>query len=405
MTSYWKEYFDFKTFFTVLALLIIGLISVYSATHTAGIAANFHRQLIWAGTGLMGMALVMLVPRRLLQDMAIPLYLASLALLIFILGRGKTVAGSTSWIGFGIIGGQPSEFAKVTTVLALAAYLSKPTTYIESTRGLITTAALLFLPVFLVLLQPDTGTAIVFLAMFPAILYWAGASVFTALAMIAPFVVGAAALAGLTSFVIAIISVLVMLLLLRRDFFTSTVVFSFSVVVGVAAQFVFAKLPQYQQNRVLTFLSPDLDPLGAGYNALQAKVAIGSGGLFGKGFLHGTQTQLRFIPAQWTDFIFCVPGEEFGFLGAIAVLALFTFLLYRGVRIASVAKNRFGGLVAIGITSILAIHVFINIGMSIGLTPVIGIPLPFLSYGGSSLVASLIMVGLLLNIYSTRKEY
>ncbi len=405
MNVYFKEYFDFKTFFTVLALIIIGLVSVYSATHTAGTSLNFHRQLIWVGTGFAAMALVMLMPRRLFQSAALPLYLVSIVLLLFILVRGKTVSGATSWVGFGFIGGQPSEFAKITTVLALAAYLSKPTTYIESTKGLITTAALLLLPVTLVLLQPDAGTAVVFLAMFPPILYWAGASVFTALAMISPVVVAAAALVSITSFIVAIIGVVVMLLLLRRDFFTSTVVFSTSVVVGIAVQFLFAKLPLYQQKRILTFLSPDIDPLGAGYNALQAKVAIGSGGLLGKGFLQGTQTQLRFIPAQWTDFIFCVPGEEFGFIGAIVVLSLFTFFLFRGIRIASMAKNRFSSLTAIGITSIFAIHVFINIGMSIGLTPVIGIPLPFLSYGGSSLVASMIMVGLLLNIYSTRKEY
>ncbi len=405
MNAYFKEYFDFKTFFTVLALVIIGLVSVYSATHTAGASVNFHRQVVWAVTGFLGMALVMLMPRRLFQSAAIPLYLVSVLLLIFVLGRGKTVSGATSWVGFGVIGGQPSEFAKLTTVLAFAAYLSKPTTEIESTKGLITTTALLLLPVTLIILQPDAGTAVVFFAMFPAILYWAGASVFTALAMISPVIVAAAALVNTTSFIVAIIGVLVLLLVLRRDFFTSTVVFSTSVVVGVAVQYVFSRLPLYQQKRIATFLSPDVDPLGAGYNALQAKVAIGSGGLFGRGFLQGTQTQLRFIPAQWTDFIFCVPGEEFGFIGAVVVLSLFIFLLFRGVRTASIAKNKFASLTAIGITSIFAIHIFINIGMSMGLTPVIGIPLPFLSYGGSSLVTSLIMVGLLMNVYSTRKEY
>jgi rod shape determining protein RodA len=326
-------------------------------------------------------------------------------LLLFVLARGKTVSGATSWFGFGVIGGQPSEFAKLTTVLAFAAYLSKPTTEIESTKGLLTTTALLLLPITLIVLQPDVGTAVVFCAMFPAILYWAGASVFTAIAIISPVIVAAAALVNTTSFIVAIIGVLVILLLLKRDFFTSTVVFSGSVVVGVAVQYLYRRLPLYQQKRIATFLSPDVDPLGAGYNALQAKVAIGSGGLFGKGFLRGTQTQLRFIPAQWTDFIFCVPGEEFGFFGAILVLLLFAFLLFRGVRIASMAKNRFSSLIAIGITSIFATHVFINIGMSLGLTPVIGIPLPFLSYGGSSLITSMIMAGLLLNTYATRKEY
>jgi rod shape determining protein RodA len=405
MNIYFKEYFDFKTFFTVLALVIIGLVSVFSATHAAGASVNFHRQVVWAAIGLIGMVLIQFMPRRALQTSAIPLYFLSLVLLLFVLGRGKTVSGATSWFGFGVIGGQPSELAKLTTVLAFAAYLSKPTTEIESARGLITTAAILLMPVTLIVLQPDVGTAIVFCAMFPAILYWAGASVFTATAIISPVIVAASALVSTTSFIIAVGGVFLVLLLLRRDFFTSSVVFAGSVVVGVTVQYLYARLPIYQQKRIATFLSPEIDPLGAGYNALQAKVAIGSGGLFGKGFLQGTQTQLKFIPAQWTDFIFCVPGEEFGFLGAMVVFSLFVFLLYRGVRIASITRNKFSSLVAIGITSIFLIHVFINIGMSIGLMPVVGIPLPFLSYGGSSLVTSMIMAGFLLNIYATRKEY
>jgi rod shape determining protein RodA len=405
MNTYFKEYFDFKTFFTVVALVLIGLVSVYSATHTAGASANFHRQIVWATIGFLAMGLVMLMPRRLFQSAAVPLYIFSLVLLLFVLGRGKTVSGATSWLGFGVIGGQPSEFAKIATVIAFAAYLSKPTTEIESTKGLLTTTALLLLPVTLIVLQPDAGTAVVFCAMFPAILYWAGASVFTAIAIISPVIVAAATLVNMTSFLVAIVGVLVILLLLKRDFFTSTVVFSGSVVVGVAVQHFYSRLSLYQQKRIATFLSPDVDPLGAGYNALQAKVAIGSGGLLGRGFLHGTQTQLRFIPAQWTDFIYCVPGEEFGFIGAMLVLFLLIFLLFRGVRIATMAKNKFSSLMAIGITSIFAIHTFINIGMSTGLMPVIGIPLPFMSYGGSSLITSMIMAGLLLNIYATRKEY
>lgn len=405
MNNYFKEYFDFKTFLIVLALVVIGLVSVYSATYTAGAAVNFHRQLIWAVIGFIGMTIALLMPRRLLQDAAIPLYLFSLLMLLFVLAKGKTIAGSTSWIGIGVIGGQPSELAKMTTVLALAAYLSKPTTHTESTKGLIMTSLILLLPVTLIILQPDVGTALVFCAMCPAILYWSGASVFTALALVSPFAVAGAALVSTTGFIVAIIGVLVVLLILKRDFFTSSVVFSTSVVAGVVVQYVYSRLPLYQQKRIMTFLTPDIDPLGAGYNAIQAKIAIGSGGLFGKGFLQGTQTQLRFIPEQWTDFIFCVPAEEFGFIGAIVILGLFTFLLFRGVRIASVARNKFSSLTAIGITSIFGIHFIINVGMSLGLMPVIGIPLPFLSYGGSSLITSLIMVGILLNVYSTRKEY
>jgi len=167
---------------------------------------------------------------------------------------------------------------------------------------------------------------------------------------------------------------------------------------------VWTVLHDYQRKRIMVFLSPGFDPLGAGYNILQSKVAIGSGGFFGKGFLRGTQTQLNFIPEQWTDFIFCVPGEEFGFLGAATVLLLFMALLIRGVTIGSVVKNRYGGFVDIGLTAIFATHIFLNIGMSIGVFPVTGLTLPFISYGGTSLLFSFMSVGILLNIsYANRR--
>ena len=181
--------------------------------------------------------------------------------------------------------------------------------------------------------------------------------------------------------------------------------FSLIVFIGISVQSIHGKLRPYQQKRIETFLDPGADPLGAGYNVLQSKIAIGSGGFFGKGFLHGTQTQLNFIPAQWTDFIFCVPSEEFGFLGAATILLLFVVLLFRGVAIASLVKNSYGSFVAIGIVGIFGTHVFMNIGMALGLMPVVGIPLPFLSYGGSALLADMIMIGLLLNLYAHRKEY
>jgi rod shape determining protein RodA len=170
-------------------------------------------------------------------------------------------------------------------------------------------------------------------------------------------------------------------------------------------EFVFGKLAPYQQKRIITFINPDTDPLGAGYNVLQSKIAIGSGGLWGKGFLQGTQTQLNFIPAQWTDFIYCVPSEEFGFIGAFLILFLLTVLLYRGVQIAGSVKSSYASFVAIGVVATFAIHILINIGMSMGMVPVIGVPLPFLSYGGSNLITNMMMAGLLLNMYANRKEY
>ncbi len=405
MKNYVKEYFDYKTFAVVIVLIAIGFISIYSATFNAGASEIFHKQILWFLVGFMGMAIVLFLPLRALQSLTLPLYMFSLLILLVVLAHGKTVAGSTSWLGFLGIGGQPSELTKVTTILCLALYLSKPTTDIESPKGLLITTAIVMLPVALVVLQPDMGTAVTFLGMFLPILFWAGASLFTTIALVAPIVVAAASLFGTTTFLFAVVAVFIVLYLLKRDWFTSATVFSAAVLIGVSTQHIYRKLPLYQQKRIATFLSPDLEPLGWGYNLLQSKVAIGSGGLLGKGYLHGTQTQLRFIPAQWTDFIFCVPSEEFGFVGAMIVLILFLALLLHGVRGASTAKNTFSSLVAIGVTSLFAIHIFINIGMSLGLVPIIGIPLPFLSYGGSALFTNMLMAGLLMNCYANRKEY
>jgi rod shape determining protein RodA len=236
-------------------------------------------------------------------------------------------------------------------------------------------------------------------------MYWGGASNFLVLTVLAPGLAALAALYGSTPFVIVVVLTLAILFLLRENYFISALAFSFTVLIGVSVQVMFGKLAPHQQKRILIFMNPDSDPLGAGYNVMQSKIAIGSGGLMGKGFLQGTQTQLNFLPAQWTDFIFCVPSEEFGFLGALVILGLLTAFLLRGVHIASTVKSRYGSLVAIGVTSIILTHMVINIGMSMGIVPVIGVPLPFMSYGGSNLISNLIMAGLLLNLYANRKEY
>ncbi|KAB2923274.1 MAG: rod shape-determining protein RodA [Bacteroidetes bacterium] len=406
MGNFFKEYFDRTVFFSVLALACIGLLSIYSATFDAYDGRDFYRQLLWAVIGLFSMLVTMLLPVRWLQRSALPLFFASLTLLMLVLVVGKRVYGSQSWLGVGGLGIQPSEFVKITTLLALASYLSRSDVKATDLKDLVKAGALLVLPIGLIMLQPDFGTALTFLGMFVPLLYWAGASKFLIIIIIAPAIVAAASIIGTTPFLIVLALLGAGLWMLRRENqFVAALVFGVNVVVGFLVQVAYEKLPLYQQKRIATFLDPNNDPLGAGYNVIQAKVAIGSGGLFGKGFMRGTQTQLSFIPKQWTDFIFCVPGEEFGFLGGVVVLGLFAVLLYRGVHLASVSKNRFGSLVAVAVTSLFAFHIFVNIGMSVGLMPVIGIPLPFLSYGGSSLVSYMIMAGLLLNVYANRKEY
>jgi rod shape determining protein RodA len=405
MNAYFKRYFDFRLAAMTLVLLGAGMLAIFSATYDAGASRYFYQQILWAVIGFLGMLFAIVIPNRMLERIAIPAYIISLGVLLIILIIGKTVSGSTSWLGFWGIGGQPSELTKITTVLALAAYLSRANTDVESIRGLLTTAGIIIAPAILVLAQPDTGTALVFAGIFLPILYWSGARIFTIFAMVAPVIAAVAAFFGTVWLLITLVGIFVILYFMKRDRFVSAAVFGAAVFIGFSVQFVYQKLPVHQQKRIATFLAPNIDPLGAGYNVMQSKVAIGSGGFTGKGFLHGTQTQLRFIPAQWTDFIFCVPGEEFGFIGAALLLILLTLFLMRGVRIASVAKSKFLSVVAIGITSILGIHIFVNIAMALGLIPVIGIPLPFISYGGSSLIASMVIVGLLLNVYANRKEY
>ncbi|MEJ2618604.1 MAG: rod shape-determining protein RodA, partial [Ignavibacteriaceae bacterium] len=203
----------------------------------------------------------------------------------------------------------------------------------------------------------------------------------------------------------ALIVVLAILFFFKKDIFFSGSIMALNIGAGFFADYVYKALSPHQQRRIQSFIDPSADPLGAGYNAIQARVAIGSGGLFGKGFLHGNQTQLQFIPEQWTDFIYCVIGEEFGFIGAVVVMFLFLIIFLRILRVASLSKDEFLSLTVMGILAVFVIHFAINIGMTIGIMPVIGIPLPFVSYGGSSLLVNMFMLGIVGNIYRTRKNY
>ncbi len=405
MTSFIKEHVDYKTIFVTLALVGIGLISIYSATYDAGASDNLYRQLLYAGAGIFVMTVIMLIPSRFLPFVSYPTYFFSILLLIAVLLLGRTVSGSTSWFNMGAFRLQPSEFAKITTAMALATYLSRTDVSLHHLKHLMIAAGIVLLPVGLIMMQPDTGTALIYCLMFLPVLYWGGATKFTMVALAAPVIAAITALIGTTPFLLGLLAIALLIYLTMEHRIIAAVVFSVAVLVGISVQSIYDSLKPYQQKRIATFLDPGADPLGAGYNVLQSKVAIGSGGLLGKGYLHGTQTQLNFIPEQWTDFIFCVPGEEFGFFGAATVLLLYLVLLIRGIRLGSTVKNRFGSSLAIGLTAIFFAHMFINVGMALGLLPVIGVPLPFLSYGGSALLTSMTIIGILLNLYANRKEY
>jgi rod shape determining protein RodA len=405
MTSYFREHIDFTTVLATLALVIIGLVSIYSATYDAHASDVSSKQLMFAAAGIFIVIVMTFLPFKLLQFISYPSYFLSILLLVSVLILGKTVSGSTSWFNLGAFRLQPSEFTKITTALALATYLSRTDVNLQQFNKLAVATGIVLLPIVLIMMQPDTGTAMIYAGMFIPVLYWGGATKFTLLSVVAPVAAAVAALFGITPFFITVIVIGVLIYFTMENRILAAVVFSATVLVGISVQFIYEGLKPYQQKRITTFLDPGADPLGAGYNVLQSKVAIGSGGLLGKGYLHGSQTQLNFIPEQWTDFIFCVVGEEFGFIGAAVVLGLFLTLLVRGVTLGSTVKNKYGSTLAIAITSIFAVHVFMNVGMSVGLLPVVGVPLPFLSYGGSALLTNLTMVGVLMNLYSNRKEY
>jgi rod shape determining protein RodA len=405
MTSYFREHIDFTTALVTLALVVIGVVSIYSATYDAHVSDIATKQMLFAAIGVFILIAMTFLPFKWLQFISYPSYFLSILLLVSVLILGKTVSGSTSWFNLGAFRLQPSEFTKITTALALATYISRSDVNLQRFNNLAVATGIVLLPVTLIIMQPDAGTAMIYAGMFLPVLYWGGATKFTILSVVAPIAVAVASLFGTTPFFITVIVMGVLIYLTKENRILAAVVFSAMVLVGISVQFIYEGLKPYQQKRIATFIDPNADPLGAGYNVLQSKVAIGSGGLLGKGYLQGSQTQLNFIPEQWTDFIFCVIGEEFGFLGAALVLGLFMALLLRGVRLGTLVKNRYGSTLAIAITAIFAIHVFMNVGMSVGLLPVVGVPLPFLSYGGSALLTNMTMVGILMNLYSNRKEY
>ena len=405
MKEYLKEHFDLTLFCSVCLLTVIGLISIYSSTYSIGLIETFKKQIIWVAIGFLVLPICVVIPIKYVELFAYPIYGISIIVLATMPFVGQTVYGSTSWINFGFFKIQPSEFVKVTTVIALAYFLSDRNVYIENFKYLMLSFLIVFVPFCLIMLQPDLGTATIYMFMYFLMVFWSGTKLVYVYTVIAFFLAILTTLIG-TWALIALLVVSALILIYLKQNLSIVFVFSgFLLAVGFSFDYFYKTLALYQQKRILSFLDPDFDPLGAGYNAIQAKVAIGSGGLFGKGFMQGTQTQLKFIPKQWTDFIFCVTGEEFGFIGAIIVLTLLFLVLFRGIRISKTIKSDFASIVTMGFVAILFYQTIINLGMSMNILPVMGIPLPFLSSGGSSFVTSMLMVGLMLNFYSHRKDY
>ena len=401
-----KDKFDFLIFIPFILLITFGLLGIYSSTINHPTAnGNFDRQFLWAIASLIAFFTLYFLPSQYIKAISIPSYTISIFLLIIVLVIGKTVYGAKSWLSFGFFGFQPSEFAKVGLILYLSDWLSEGNRDINESKTFLKALLIGLIPIMLIMLEPDMGTTMVFMVIILFMFFWKGLSLFGIFVVLSPGVVLFASLFGKFPMFIALTIIFLILITFKRNIFTNISIMGANLAAGFVFDIVYSLLKPHQQKRIDTFLNPMADPLGSGYNALQAKVAIGSGGIFGKGFMHGNQTQLRFIPKQWTDFIYCVIGEEFGFIGSVIVIVLFMIIFIRLLNLSRQTKDTFGSLVTIGAFAMFFTHFAINVGMNLGITPVVGIPLPFMSYGGSSLFVNSIMMGILLNFYRNRRLY
>ena len=301
--------------------------------------------------------------------------------------------GSRRWIWLGGITVQPSEFMKIFLIIGLARLLTDNIKNLKKAKGLILPFLITAVVTLIVIRQPDLGTAMVFPAILFPMLFWAGVPTMTLFVIIAPLISLISAF-NLVSFVLWIGGLLMLLWFSRKSLRFIVIMFVINVSVGLVTPVTWNNLKPYQQKRIMTYVNRQLDPRGSGYQVLQSKVAIGSGGVYGKGLGDGTQSQLKFLPEQHTDFIISLIGEELGFIGVSVILILFMLLLFRMINIASNTKNLFESLILLGGAAMLMFQVFINIGMTTGIVPVTGLPLPFISYGGSSMISLMLLMGM-----------
>jgi len=399
--------FDSGMAVAVLALVAIGIAMIFSATYdpdAVSLSPLVQRQLLVAGIGVLLMASVVLVSQDTFEGLAPVLYALAMVLLVAVLIVGVGKSGERRWFDVGPLRFQPSEFAKYAVILALARYLARRRTKLDRPVHLLLPLAIVLLPTALVLREPDLGTSLLFLLLLPPMLYWAGTKPILLLLLLMPVLSMALAFNWIAWAVF--LGLLGTLLYVSRIFMIDkVVVFVTSVVTGQLSPFLWSHLEDYQRHRVLAFLNPEKYRFSTGYQLIQSRIAIGSGSAVGKGFLQGTQKNFAFLPEQHTDFIFSVLAEEFGFLGCLLVLSLYLFLVVRMFRLAGTVRNRFAGLVIVGIASALFLQSTINVGVTLGLSPVTGMTLPLLSYGGSSLLVTLASVGVVLGMGLRRMEY
>ncbi|MEZ4388650.1 MAG: rod shape-determining protein RodA [Candidatus Krumholzibacteriia bacterium] len=364
----------------------------------------FWRQVIWVVLSWGTLIVVSRLPLRYLENMSWPIYLVVLVLLAMVMLIGPEVAGSRRWLAVGPMRLQPSEFGKVAMVLLLATWLGRRTEGGSRITATLGSLVLALVPAVLVLREPDLGTSLVFMAVWLGMIFWYGIS--TLLLLTALSASASAVIMFYSERILEqpwpwagyLLVLMGILYLLRGSVGASGLILGANIAAGLGIPLVWARLEPYQQDRIISFFDPSRDEFGTAYQAIQSKVAIGSGGLFGTHYLQGTQKGLAFLPERHSDFVFSVAGEELGLLGAGTLLVLFLLLVLRAVDVATEVRRPFASLLAIGVASYFTFHVVVNVAITTGLLPVTGLPLPLISYGGSNLLASSLMVGLLLNL-------
>lgn len=358
--------FDWITLVLITSLSLIGILTIYSATRPLGGGEHsdfYLRQILWLHISIAALFVVVFFDYKRLCRFAYPLYALGLFLLVFVLFAGKTSMGAQRWLNLGFFAFQPSEFFRMLFILGFSAYLSNGA---PLQNGMSAKAVILFalLPLALLIKQPDLGTAILLLSLFVTL----------------------TVVKGISRKVLVIVLVIGL------------------ISVPFVGHIFWEGLKDYQKNRLIAFMDPEVDPAGIGYHINQSKISIGSGGIAGKGYLQGTQGPLRFLPEKHTDFIFAVFAEEWGFVGCAVLLCIYALLFLRGLDTAYRAKDEFGRLVAVGVTAMFFVYFCVNIGMTLGMMPVVGVPLPFVSYGGTALLSNYIAAGVLMNIRTRRLE-
>jgi len=393
----------------VIALFLTGVGLITLKSINAGqegtfFQLSFFKELFFLIPALIAFITVFFIPRHTIHRYIYGFY-GCMIILILIPFLGNEIASTYRWIDIGLpFGFQPSEFAKWIMVIALARYLSDHNLEMNHYSSSIIPIIMVIIPAGIVLNQPDLGSAIIILVPLLPMLYWVGARPFHLFLMMAPLVSILTAFHWFSFTLWAIIMVFV-IYKAKPNFVFSISTFFGNIFLGLLSPILWGMLKEYQQRRILTLFNPEIDPLGAAYQIIQSKTAIGAGGLFGKGWGQGTQTHLKFLPVQESDFIISVIGEELGFLTILILITLFSIFILRTIRLAFNVDDRFSSLVLVGLGTIFTAHVFVNFAMTVGMIPVKGLPLPFVSYGGSFLLSSYIMVALIMNLSIDPKDY